>query len=393
MRTPSQSQPRLWARNSVLALGCTLLFWASFYLLMPVLPLYVVQRLGGSTAQVGLLTAAVNWLSVPARFVSGWACDRWGRRPVQLFFLALFCAVALGYNLATTFGLLLLLRLLHGLPFGGATTAGQVVVSDIVPAARRGEGIGYYTLAGTLTMAVAPTLAFAILNRGDYGQLFMLAALLAAGALLLAWLISHPQVRNPQARFSLAGLFEGRVLWVSIVGLFIALGYSAIISFVSLYAQEVGVANAGIFFSVYAVGVLLIRPLAGRLFDRRGPGPVMAGGLPLLAMSYLTLGLWRSEPGYLAGGLLFGLGYGAVIPVLQAMAVSVVPPERRGAANATLFAVFDLGMSVGPYVNALLAAAGGYSTMYLVAAALLVVPALLFYGPVLREYGGVGREA
>lgn len=388
-----QPQPRLWTRDFMLLVASTLLLWASFYCLLPVLPLYVTEHLGGTTAQVGLLMAAVNVLSVAGRLFSGWACDRWGRRPVQLAFLALFCAAVLSYNLANTFAVLLLVRFLHGWPFGGGTCAGQVVASDLIPAERRGEGIGYYNTAGTVAMGLAPALALAVLGGGSFERSFLVAALLAVGALLLAWPIRHPLVRDPAASFSLAGLFERRVLWMSVVGLFIALGYSAIVSFISLYAQELKVTNAGVFYTLYAVGVVLIRPAAGRVYDRRGPGLVMAGGLPLLALSYLTLGLWRTEMGYMSAGLLFGLGYGAIIPTVQAMAVSVVPPARRGAANATLYAIFDIGMSIGPYVEGLLAEAGGYATMYLVAAALLVVPAVVFYGRVLREYDGqVKRE-
>ena len=394
MQTQSATQPRLWTRDMILLLGSTFLMWSSFYFLLPVLPLYVVQRLGGTPAQVGLQMAVLGVLSVPARLFSGWACDRWGRRAVQLLFLAFFCVVMFSYNLATTFGILLLVRLVHGLPFGGGTTAGQVVASDLVPASRRGEGIGYYVLVGTLAMAMGPTLALTLLHRGDFGRVFVVAGLLALAALLLAWAIRHPPVRNPAARFSLAGLFEPRVLWVSMVGLFIALSYSAVVSFVSLYAQELGVANAGIFFTLYAVGMAIIRPAAGRIFDRRGPGLVMAGGLPLLALSYLALALWRTQAGYLAGGLFFGLGYGAVIPTLQAMAVNLVAPVRRGAANATLYAIFDGGMSIGPYLNGLLAEAGGYSTMYLAGAALLVVPAGLFFARVLPRYrvSGLGSR-
>jgi predicted MFS family arabinose efflux permease len=387
-----QAQPRLWTRDLVLLLGSTLLVWSSFYFLLPVLPLYVVQRLGGGPAQVGLLMAAVGVLSIVGRLFSGWAADRWGRRPVQLLFLAFFCAIVFSYKLAASFGLLLLVRFLHGFPFGGSTTAGMVVASDLVPAARRGEGIGYYSLAQTLAMAVGPALAFAILGRGDFSRLFVMAGLLGVGALVLAWCIRHPVVRDPAVKFSLAALFERRVLWMSVVGLFIALGYSGVTSFISLYAKQLGVANPGLFYTLYAVGVVVIRSVVGRVFDRRGPGLVMAAGLALLGLCYITLALWRTEVGYLAGGLLFGLGYGASVPTVQAMVVSVVPPARRGAANATLFAIYDVGMSIGPYVNGLLAeTGGGYPTMYLVGASLLVVPAGLFWWRVTPRHGGISE--
>jgi MFS family permease len=389
MQSPTHT--RLWTRDFALLLGSTLLVWSSFYFLLPVLPLYVVQRLGGTPAQVGLLMAAVGVLSVVGRLFSGWAADRWGRRPVQLLFLALFAVIVFGYNLAATFGLLLLVRFLHGFPFGGGTTAGQVVASDLVPAERRGEGIGYYALSQTMAMAAGPALAFAILGRGEFGRLFVVAGLLGVGAFVLAWAIRHPLVRDPGVRFSLSGLFERRVLWMSVVGLFIALGYSGVTSFITLYAQELHVANPGVFYTLYAVGMVLVRAVVGRIVDRRGPGWVMAAGLALLALCYITLALSQTVLGYIAGGLLFGLGYGASIPTVQAMAVDVVPPARRGAANATLFAIFDTGMSIGPYLNGLLVESGGYRPMYLVGAALLAVPVLVFYRRVLGEYS-VKRE-
>lgn len=359
---------KLWSRDFLLLLGSTLLLWGSFYFILPTLPLYVVQRLHGNLAQVGLLSGALGITAVLARPLTGWAADRWGRRPVQLLFLLLFALVMLSYNLATSVPLLVLIRLLHGIPFGAATTAGMTVAADLVPAPRRGEGIGYYTLSQTLSMAIGPVLAFSILSGRQFPRLFLTAAFVASAALVLAWAIRHPIVRNPRASFSLQSIIERRVSWLSLTALFIALGYSGIVSFVTLYAEELHVANAGLFFTLYAVGMVLVRPVAGQVFDRHGPATVVASGLALLFLAYLMLALWRTTLGFLGAGLWYGLGYGAVVPSLQAMAVNVVPAVRRGAANATVFSVFDIGMTAGPYLLGLLAQAiGGYATVYGVA--------------------------
>jgi len=377
----------LWTRNYVLLLGSTLLVWSSYYFLMVIMPLFVTRELGGSKAQVGLLSSVLGVAAVAARLTGGWACDRWGRRPVQLLFLAWFALVAFGYNLVATLPMLFLLRFVHGFPFGGGTTSNMTVASDLVPPERRGEGIGYYATSQMAAYAVGPTLAFFILERSGFGGIFTAAGLLGMGALVLAWSIHHPRVCDPTVRFRPGAILEKRVLWMSVFALFIALGYSGLVTFVSLYAEQVGVRNAGWFFTLYALGVLLVRPLTGRMFDRRGPTvPVMAGLLGMVG-ALVTLALWRNPLGFHLAGVLYGLTYGACFPSIQAMAVGVVPPARRGAASATLFAVFDVGMTIGPYANGLLAeTSGGYPLVFLVGGAVLLIPALLFFTRVLPEY-------
>ncbi|MGQ9494589.1 MAG: MFS transporter [Anaerolineae bacterium] len=386
------SQDKLWTRNFILLLGSTLLLWSSFYFILPTLPLYVVERLRGSPAQVGLLSGVLGVTAVLARPFAGWAADRWGRRSVQIVFLLLFALVILSYNWATSVPLLVLIRLLHGIPFGAATTATMTVAADLVPVSRRGEGIGYYALAQTLSMAIGPVLAFSLLRGGQFARLFLVASIIAFAALALAWAIRHPLVRNPTASFSLESILERQVGWLALTALLIALGYSGIVSFVTLYAEELHVANAGWFFTLFALGMMLVRPGAGRIFDQRGPATVIGGGLLLLFLAYLCLALWRSATGFLCAGLVYGLGYGAVVPSIQAMAVNMVPAVRRGTAGATVFSVFDLGMTVGPYLLGLLAQAmGGYAAVYGLAAVLLLLPTLLFFWRVMPGYHMYGE--
>jgi predicted MFS family arabinose efflux permease len=107
----------------------------------------------------------------------------------------------------------------------------------------------------------------------------------------------------------------------------------------------------------------------------------------LLAVGYVILALVRTEMGDLGAAFVLGLAFGAIVPCLQAMAVNLVPPQRRGAANGTLFSAFDIGIGVGSYaLGAVAQAAGSHATMYLVAGAVLVIPALLFLLAVMPRY-------
>ena len=137
-------------------MGSTFALFSSFYFFMPVLPLFVAGPLGGDESTIGLVTSLFTITAVLFRPLGGFLMDRYGRRVVHLVALAAFAAVVWGYVLVSSLAMLLMLRLLHGLPWGAANTAANTVAADLVPRERRGEGIGLFGMSQTLAMATAP---------------------------------------------------------------------------------------------------------------------------------------------------------------------------------------------------------------------------------------------
>lgn len=385
--TSASSPSRLWTRDYVLQLTSAFFWAASLYLLLPTIPLYVTDVLRGSASDVGMLTTVTSLSALGARLVGGWSCDHWGRRPAQVAALALFVLSSLAYQLARSVAAMQWIRLLYGIPLGVITSVAVTVTSDLVPAARRGEGIGIQTLVQTVALALFPLLAFPVLARAGYGGLFWLAGGLGVVSLGAAWVVRYPPVCDRSARFGLGTLVEKRVGWLAAMEWLVALGYGGSISFISLWATQIGVANPGSFYALYAVGIMIVRVVTGRLYDRRGPTLPLVGGLVLLAAGYLTLAASATTVGYYVGAAVFGAGIGAVMPSLTTMAVSMVPPARRGAAGATALAGFDTGMVMGPLLGGWLATgAGGYRGPFVAAALLMVVPVVLYFARVRPAY-------
>jgi predicted MFS family arabinose efflux permease len=236
-------------------------------------------------------------------------------------------------------------------------------------------------------MAFGPVLALRVLGNGQFRELFLATGTIAVGALALALLVRYPAIRDPSARLALGSVLERRVGWVSLTALFYAVGYGAVVTFITLYATELGIQQAGLFFSVFAAGLVLTRSFSGRVFDRYGPRWVVGAGLGVNVVAYLLLAMWRVEAGYLSSAFLLGLGQGVATPSLQTMAVNLVPAERRGAANGTLFSAFDMGIGFGSYaLGALGQSSGSYGTMYFAAAGAVLIAALLFFGFVMPRY-------
>lgn len=380
----SGQRPALWTRDFVVLMGSTFALFSSFYFFMPVLPLFVAGPLGGDESTIGLVTSLFTITAVLFRPLGGFLMDRYGRRVVHLVALAAFAAVVWGYVLVSSLAMLLMLRLLHGLPWGAANTAANTVAADLVPRERRGEGIGLFGMSQTLAMATAPAVALAITAGDRFRLLFGCAAGIAVMALCLGLLVRHPQMADRSARLSLSSMLEGRVGWLAVALMFVTAGYGGVTTFVVVYAQELGIDNPGLFFTLLAAGMVVARLGAGRLLDQRGPALVLGAGLSMLLGCYALL--FTGRAGFYPAAVALGLGFGTVVPSLVAMAPGMVPAARRGAAFATLLSSFDVGIGGGVYLLGHLARGLGYGPMYAVAGLLLVVPALVLYGKVVPSY-------
>ncbi|RYD03054.1 hypothetical protein N752_21830 [Desulforamulus aquiferis] len=183
-----------------------------------------------------------------------------------------------GYYFVTSLTLLFVLRVVHGFTWGFTTTGAGTVASDIVPAARRGEGMGYYGLSNTLAMAAGPALGIIILNHAGFDSLFIAGFVVALIGLLALFGISfHQDIKiEVKGKLSLDSFFESKVYSLSILMFFTALVYGGIVSFITLYGNKIGVGNPGIYFLIYALTLLIIRPWAGKEFDKNGPIKIMA---------------------------------------------------------------------------------------------------------------------
>lgn len=383
MNTTTPQQP-LWTKDFLLIFTANLLVFISFYCLLPTLPLFVTDYLGSDVSAVGYIFGFFALAAVIARPLAGFAVDTTGRKVVLFISLLLLTAAIAIYNIATTVLLLFIIRMFHGLCWGFATTAAGTVATDIVPAARRGEGIGYYGLSNTFAMAAGPALGLVIVSHTSFTVLFTGSSLLAAAALVCVLAITFKETAAAHTQqpveIRLTTLFETRVLLYAVITFFIAILYSSIISFVTLLGKELAIANPGSYFLAYASTLILSRPYAGKALDSSGPKTIMAIGFAALALSFLLLFFASSYVGFILSGLCLGIGFGIVQPTTLALAINRVEPLRRGAANGTIFTAFDLGVGLGSILLGLLSEYAGLAAMYLVCALLVIIPLVLFFG-------------
>ncbi|WP_433123576.1 MFS transporter [Arthrobacter koreensis] len=377
---------RLWTRAFSLAIAVNFFMSLVFYLLMTSMALYAVERFGASDTAAGLTAGSFVLGALAARIFAGKFLDFVGRRRMLLVGLLLYTVAALFYIPAGSLGVLITIRILHGAAFGLASTAISASVMSLIPVGRRGEGTGYFGISATLATAVGPFLAVLLVDRAGYSVLYLVTAVSAASALLVALALKLPERTLSAAetaakwRMRPSDFFEPRAAAVASVMLVAGVAYSGVLTFLNSYAQEKDmVAAASAFFLIYAGIVLISRFVVGRLQDSKGDNAVV---YPILASFAVGLGLlaWAPNTAVLAlAGAFVGMGFGALMPTAQAIAVTVAPDHRIGIATSTFFLLLDAGIGLGPFLLGLLIPLTGFSGMYAVLAAVVAAAMVLYH--------------
>ena len=366
--------------NFVLVFFASLLMFTAFYIMLPTLPVFLTRELKIDEGQTGLILAVYTLAALIIRPFTGFMIDRFGRKMFYLPSLLLFAVIFAGYPLAGVFALILVVRFAHGLVWGVATTTGSTLIVDIVPAARRGEGIGLYGLAMTIPMALGPFTGLQLTHGNNYTLMFLFAGALAFAGFLLSLLIKFPVLPvSGKVIFSFRSLLESSSLPVTFNLLLINITYGGLVSFISLYALKTGIGNTGLFFIIFAGGITLARIYMGKIFDRHGPKALAVSGILLFITGHVILGLILNLVGFMVAGFLLGLGSGVIFPTFQAMVNNLVPAHRRGAANSTLFSGLDMGIGLGMLFTGYLAHSIGLPHTYLIYGALNLVALVYFW--------------
>ncbi|MBP2654593.1 MAG: major facilitator superfamily 1 [Firmicutes bacterium] len=374
----SQQNEKLWNQKFIFSCLSTFFAFTSMYYIMSTLPLFTTEILAGSKRDVGFLFGIFALAGVIVRPIAGYLLDTIGRKKIAwISLIGLFLAMLL-YNWVTGLLFLFILRFTHGVFWGVSTTSLATLATDAVPVKKRGEGIGYFGLSMSVAMLFGPSLGLTVLHAFNYSVMFYVGtglAVLSLGCLL--GLNGHEMLASMHQKPK--GFIERKVLSYAGIVFFMALVYSAILSFIVLFAKEINVENSGIFFLANAVTVIISRPYAGRRLDQKGPVGIMCIGFGALFATYLCLFFANGYFLFILAALLLGGGFGIIYSLAFALAINQVDITRRGMVNGSLLMAFDLGFALGAAILGQVSTYIGLRLMYLISGFIVVIPFGIFY--------------
>jgi len=380
-----EPQPR---RSLLTLFTAGLLFWSSMASLLPTLPLYV-QSVGGTKQQIGFVMGAFAIGLLLSRAQLGKLADSRGRKQV-LFLGASVAAIApLGYLLAQSIPLLLLIRAFHGISIAAFTTAYSALVTDLSPPGKRGELIGYMSLVSPIGLAFGPAIGGFVQAWVGYTPLFAMSATFAATAVFFTCKIAEPNFADLTKSDSLSEdknsqkywqmLWNPRVRIPALVLLVVGLVFGTLSTFMPLFIQETKAnLNPGLFYSTAAIASFGMRVVTGRASDKYGRGLFISGGLICYILSMLLLYLANNSGAFLISALVEGCAGGTVMPMMVTLMSDRCEPHERGRLFSLCIGGFDLGLAMAGPTLGFVAEQVGYRNMFGFAAGLAGLALLIF---------------
>lgn len=400
-----QNSLSLWNRAFIFCLFNNLFLFTYYFALLTILPIYIMNDLGGTVQQAGMALTLFLVSSIAIRPFSGMIVERIGKaRSVRIAGI-IFVVFAFAYLLIESMWSLLLVRFLHGFWFSILTTVNVPIVNDYIPDERKGEGMGYFVMSTNLGVVFGPFLALTLIQFASFRLLFAVLAGIVALGYIFTWLINiqenttAKQSPKPQAKgnssLQLHDIVESKVLAIGFVALLTAFAYSSVMSFITAYAEvKQLLAYTSVFFIVFAISMLLVRPWVGRLYDSKGPSAVIYPSFVFFAIGLVIVSFLNNQWVMWLSAVFMGIGYGSVFPCLQTVAIQSVEKPRLGHAISTFFTLFDVGLAVGSVVMGVLITWMGFQATYLFCAAMVIVTLVVYHQTVAIKFkrSGLGVE-
>ena len=379
-------QERLWTRNFVVISLASFFVAMVFYLLMTTMALFSVQEFQANQSQAGLASGVFVVGALGFRLLVGRYIELIGRKKVVYGSLFLFFLLSFLYWKVDNLQFLFLVRFIHGGAFGAANTAIQTIIIDNIPLAKRGEGIGYFSLSSTLATAIGPLLGIVLMQYCGFEMIFLACNILAMISIICLYSAQIKNVelsieqRNSFKNLHWQDFFEEKALPISLIMFVMGIAFSGILTFINSYALSLNLALAAkFFFLIYAVFIIISRPFTGRLLDLKGDNFIMYPALFVYGISLFLLSEGYNDYLFLTAGALIGLGFGTVMSSSQVIATKKAPRHKIGLATATFFFALDFGVGIGPYFIGLLIPYIGFSGMYKLLSIIVIAMILAYH--------------
>lgn len=370
----------LWTRSFIFISVSNFFLFITYYGLLVTLPSATIKYYGATGTAAGLVNAVFLGAAIVIRpFLGPWI-DRYGKKFILVASLSIFAICSFAYSLIHSVESLLILRFIHGIGFGMATTITGTIIADVVPESRKGEGMGYFVMSSNLAIVAGPFIGLTIFRELNISALFWTGAIFSFAAFMLGAgtklakeeAFIHGEKKQP--------IFEGRAIPISVTGAYFALAYSTVLSFMAVFAAERGLAfESSIFFAVYAFVLILSRPFTGRWYDQYGANWIIFPAIVLFGLGMFCLGMSHGAALFFTAAGLIGIGWGTLFSSFQTVAIQSVESKRRSVATATFLSIFDIGIGGGSLIAGALAGMMELGTIYVVSSIYIFTGLSVYY--------------
>ena len=378
---------RLWSKNYILAMFVSATVMLGNGMLNPALPIYA-EKFGITTDIIGTVVSVSLFLTMFGRFtIGGLSMKRSKKKLVLLSLLFLFVAY-ICFFFAKNLAIITAAKIVQAVGQGMNITVLSALVIDNLPQSRLGEGLGLYSLAGSLSATISPMLGTIFAKNDQFNLLFALSvAWTAVSMFILLWVTDkkvekkeEPEAaeKKPRKRFKIGDYLYPPAFMPAIMLLFNGITYSAIANFMSIYGLSKGIANVGLFFTINSIVMIATRPIVGKLTDSKPLAYIIIPGIISATIALAVIAMATNMIYIAVAAILFGFGFGSCYSAVYVMAIKSATAETRPIANSTFYVGGDIGLSAGSALAGILAYRIGYENMYMSMALISLLSLFVF---------------
>ena len=328
--------------------------FASFYMITAGFPIFV-STISDNPAIAGIMTTTLMVASLITRFFASVIIQKVNMKLLLIISLIYFLGTIALTFVNTSIGFLIAIRALQGIGFSMLTILVFTMSSNIVPKSRLGEGIVFFAMSTSVGTTMGPLIAISYLANYSFRSMMMITLGLMAFSLLCSFFTKNIKVEKEKESLDETNnepfykyMFDKRVLLPCILVSFNYIAIAGTVNFMGAFGKEINVGGRiSQFFIAQGIAMVIVRAFSGKIFDKFGhriliiPGAIAGAiGLGLLGFSTSMWMVWIS-------GVLFGIAFAIIHPIIQAWALTLVPPEKKATANSMLLIFIDAGLAIG----------------------------------------------
>lgn len=380
----SKEKVKLWTNQYLIIILLSLVMFSSFYMITAGFPIFV-STISDNPAIAGIMTTTLMTASLITRFFASVIIQKVNMKLLLIISLLYFLGTIALTFVNDSIGFLIFIRALQGIGFCMLTNLVFTISSNIVPKSRLGEGIVFFAMSTSVGTTIGPLIAISYLANYSFQSMMMLTLGLMFFSFVCSFFTKNTvkkekenaETTNKEPFYKY--MFDKRVLLPSILMAFNYMAIAGTVNFMGAFGKEINVGGSiSQFFIAQGIAMVLVRAVSGKIFDRFGHRILIIPGAISGAVGLILLGFSTSMWMVLVSGVLFGIAFAVLQPIIQAWALTLVPPEKKATANSMLLIFIDFGMAIGSVGLGFLAKSVGYGMTFSYSAAFMIVILLLY---------------
>ena len=368
-----------WTKQFIFLVAINVFNSMSTFMINPVISSYLV-RVGLDFQYTGLVSALMSWVAIVFRPFSGALSDAFDKKKVMFISYCLIAICMFLYPLSSSVAFSIAIRIIHGIIFALTSTISLSFSASFLEKEILAEGLGYLTLGTLIGQMFGPSLGSMVADTISRNMVFVLAGVSNVIALILIGLLPYrKEERKAAVKLKMENLYARELTVYVILIAILSLGNGIISYFLKDFGDYRGIRNINLFYTVTSVVMVFLKPIAGKIQDRKGIRYILYPGYILTAISLFMIGKAYSLLPVLVAAVIKAAGQGVSTPAIQSESVKIMGTDRSGVAVSTCYIGQDIGNAVGPTIASMMISSYGYETMFSFFAALMLVGFVIFF--------------